>query len=57
MQPGTKLGPYQITDQIGAGGMGEMYSATDTRLCRTVAIEVLPEHLATNRLVALAGSS
>jgi len=37
--------------------MGEMYSATDTRLCRTVAIEVLPEHLATDRLVALAGSS
>jgi serine/threonine protein kinase len=46
IQPGTKLGPYQITDQIGAGGMGEVYSATDTRLDRTVAIKVLPEHLA-----------
>jgi len=46
IQPGTKLGPYQITDQIGAGGMGEVYRATDTRLDRTVAIKVLPEHLA-----------
>ena len=43
---GTKLGPYQIADQIGAGGMGEVYSATDTRLDRTVAIKVLPEYLA-----------
>jgi len=46
LSAGTKLGPYQITDQIGAGGMGEVYSATDTRLDRTVAIKVLPEHLA-----------
>ena len=43
---GTKLGPYEIADQLGAGGMGEVYRATDTRLDRTVAIEVLPEHLA-----------
>ena len=43
---GMKLGPYEIRDQIGAGGMGEVYSATDTRLDRTVAIKVLPEHLA-----------
>ena len=43
---GTCLGPYQIRDQIGAGGMGEVYRATDTRLDRTVAIKVLPEHLA-----------
>ena len=43
---GTKLGPYEIRSQIGAGGMGEVYSATDTRLDRTVAIKVLPEHLA-----------
>ena len=43
---GTKLGPYEIRDQIGAGGMGEVYRATDTRLDRTVAIKVLPEHLA-----------
>ncbi len=43
---GTRLGPYEIAAQIGAGGMGEVYRATDTRLDRTVAIKVLPEHLA-----------
>ena len=43
---GTKLGPYEIRNQIGAGGMGEVYRATDTRLGRTVAIKVLHEHLA-----------
>ena len=43
---GTRLGPYEIADQLGAGGMGEVYRATDTRLNRTVAIKVLPEHLA-----------
>ena len=43
---GTRLGPYEIRDQIGAVGMGEVYRATDTRLDRTVAIKVLPEHLA-----------
>ena len=43
---GTKLGPYEIADQLGAGGMGEVYRATDTRLDRMVAIKVLPEHLA-----------
>ena len=43
---GTKLCPYEIADQLGAGGMGEVYRATDTRLDRTVAIKVLPEHLA-----------
>lgn len=45
---GTRFGPYQIISQIAAGGMGEVYSATDTRLRRTVAIKVLPEHLAGN---------
>ena len=45
---GTRLGPYEIADQLGAGGMGEVYRATDTRLDRTVAIKVLPEHLATD---------
>ena len=43
---GTKLGPYEITAPIGAGGMGEVYKARDTRLDRTVAIKVLPAHLA-----------
>src|SRR5438093_1459244 len=43
---GTKLGPYEILGPIGAGGMGEVYRARDTRLDRTVAIKVLPEHLA-----------
>ena len=42
---GTKLGPYEILDAIGAGGMGEVYRAKDMRLERTVAIKVLPEHL------------
>ena len=45
---GIRLGPYEIRDQIGAGGMGEVYRATDTRLDRTVAIKVLPEHLASD---------
>jgi serine/threonine-protein kinase len=43
---GTKLGPYEIGAPLGAGGMGEVYRARDTRLDRTVAIKVLPQHLA-----------
>src|SRR5215471_4010739 len=42
---GTKLGPYEIQSPIGAGGMGEVYRARDTRLERTVAIKILPSHL------------
>ncbi|MBI2678274.1 MAG: serine/threonine-protein kinase [Candidatus Koribacter versatilis] len=45
---GTKLGPYEIVSAAGAGGMGEVYKARDTRLDRTVAIKVLPQHLATD---------
>ncbi|HLW97395.1 MAG TPA: protein kinase [Candidatus Acidoferrales bacterium] len=46
LNPGTRLGPYEIVAGIGAGGMGEVYRARDTRLDRTVAIKVLPQHLA-----------
>src|SRR5580704_604741 len=45
---GTKLGPYEIQSALGAGGMGEVYRARDTRLERTVAIKILPEHLSSN---------
>ena len=44
--PGLRLGPYEILSAIGAGGMGEVYRAKDTRLNRIVAIKVLPPHLA-----------
>ena len=46
LTPGTRLGPYEVTAQIGVGGMGEVYRATDTKLKRQVAIKVLPESLA-----------
>src|SRR6266571_3381346 len=45
---GTRLGPYEIQSALGAGGMGEVYRAKDTRLERTVAIKVLPTHLSGN---------
>ena len=45
---GTKLGPYEILSPLGAGGMGEVYRAHDTRLDREVAIKILPESLTSN---------
>jgi eukaryotic-like serine/threonine-protein kinase len=45
---GTKLGPYEIQSPLGAGGMGEVYRAKDTRLDRTVAVKILPGHLSDN---------
>ena len=45
---GTKLGPYEVLSPLGAGGMGEVYRARDTRLGRYVAIKVLPQHLREN---------
>jgi eukaryotic-like serine/threonine-protein kinase len=44
--PGTRLGPYEITAQIGVGGMGEVYRARDTKLARYVAIKILPDAFA-----------
>src|SRR5215472_2034536 len=48
MIPGAKLGPYEILAPIGAGGMGEVYRARDSKLERDVAIKVLPEAVAQN---------
>jgi serine/threonine protein kinase len=48
LAPGTKLGPYEVQSAVGAGGMGEVYRARDTRLERTVAITVLPSHLSSS---------
>ena len=45
---GTRLGPYELLAPAGAGGMGEVYRARDTRLERTVAIKVLPQQLSSN---------
>src|SRR5499425_685379 len=45
---GERLGPYEIVSRLGAGGMGEVYRARDTRLARDVAIKVLSAHLSNN---------
>ena len=45
---GTRFGPYEVEGLVGAGGMGEVYRARDTRLQRTVAIKILPAHLSSN---------
>ena len=45
---GARLGPYEILAPIGAGGMGEVYKARDTRLERTVAVKILPAHLSSD---------
>ena len=48
LSAGTRLGPYEILSPLGAGGMGEVYKAKDTRLERTVAVKVLPQHLSSS---------
>ena len=48
LTPGTHLGPYEVDSMLGAGGMGEVYRARDTRLARDVAIKVLPVQSATD---------
>jgi len=48
LTPGTRLGVYEVTAQIGEGGMGQVYRATDTKLKRQVAIKILPASLASD---------
>jgi serine/threonine protein kinase len=53
MTPGTRLGPYEIVAPLGAGGMGEVYKARDTRLDRSVAVKILPADFAENAQLKL----
>jgi len=46
LSPGARLAGYEISSLLGEGEMGEVYRATDTRLVRTVAIKILPAHIA-----------
>src|ERR1043165_5273870 len=46
LAPGTHLGPFEVSSRLGAGGMGEVYRARDTKLGRDVAIKILPEAFA-----------
>src|SRR5260370_40517386 len=48
LPPGSRLGPYEILSPLGAGGMGEVYRARDTKLNRDVAIKVLPQAMASD---------
>ena len=58
VESGTRMGPYEVVSRIGAGGMGEVWRAKDTRLDRTVAIKILPAVFADDtrlKLLAAAG--
>ena len=57
LQAGSRLGPYEVLSLIGAGGMGEVYQARDTRLDRKVAVKVLAPELARTRSSAPASSA
>ena len=57
LNPGTRLGPYEIVAPLGAGGMGEVYRATDSNLKRSVAIKVLPAPVALMRIGSHASSA